>query len=757
MLAYSELPDRAEPNQQPAAPRHFRSFSALELFRWLWKRSGAIALAALTCSAALVAIGEIQTPVYTASAEIYVDPHALHLADRELAPSAKDASGLAMVVESQARLMTSNSVLLQVIRNIHLDKDPEFEGASRGGVAALLRWFGGGSRSAQDSAEIAALKSLNGRISISKPEHSSIIGISVASEDPAKAVMLANAIAHAYLVESRRLQAVAARQAVGDLSGPLKELQDRLRDADDALAIYKAQNNFADAYDAPIDPQQLTATNQRLAAARARALNAQARYDQIEASRSNLSDAGAMPQALQSPALADLRAQYAEARRRYAELKSELGPRHPALAHMAARIEELRRTLNEEVERFEQSAKSDLTHARDYEALLNGAIAAQKRQSVERLQASARLHELERDVEASRDAYQSFLKRSREIEEQVRLTPSIARIVGEATLPQRRSFPPAMSLLAYLGLLLGALGALVWFIVADRPSSDASELQAADPEAPPLAPDPEPAPEVQPRQQAAVVSMEKPLIARLQESDVARTLAGILTMAALPDLTRMGWPTLRAGLPLKAFLHRVDEMRVAVAKRAPADAMPVMAVIGAGGSEDRSIAMLNLALAVARNGGRVLMIDADHATRILSSKVNGPGKHKSRRFGLPRIAIKASRPIKTANGISVLPLRGGSDTKASIAIRKAIAQARAKGGYDLVILDGPPMPWSAADRKLLDVADGLVAVLPVSRNINGCVQDIMTALNGNERKLIGIVLDELNSPAVGARRDRQYA
>ena len=43
---------------------------------------------------------------------------------------------------------------------------------------------------------------------------------------------------------------------------------------------------------------------------------------------------------------------------------------------------------------------------------------------------------------------------------------------------------------------------------------------------------------------------------------------------------------------------------------------PVMAVIGAGSSEDRSIAALNIALAAARDGAKVLMIDADNkATR----------------------------------------------------------------------------------------------------------------------------------------------
>jgi Mrp family chromosome partitioning ATPase len=182
-----------------------------------------------------------------------------------------------------------------------------------------------------------------------------------------------------------------------------------------------------------------------------------------------------------------------------------------------------------------------------------------------------------------------------------------------------------------------------------------------------------------------------------------------------------------------------------------------MAVIGAGADEDRSIAALNVALAAARDGAKVLMIDADHVTHAVSNKINGLGKSETSRLGWLSIGAKTSRAIRTANGISILPVVKGSDATVSAAIRKAIAQARSAGGYDLVILDGPAMPWSAADRKLLDIADGLVAILPVSLDINDCMEDIIAALGGAERKLAGVILSELQSVTVGRQRDKQYA
>jgi uncharacterized protein involved in exopolysaccharide biosynthesis/Mrp family chromosome partitioning ATPase len=758
MLVYDQPIGQAGAGAAQPAPRAPAGFSVLELCRLLWRRRVAIAAAALICACAAVAIGKSLAPKYSATAQLYVDPRELQLVDRELTPRAQDVSGLSMVVESQARLITSNNVLLQVIRNTNLDRDPEFRGVSKGIMASLLGLIGIEVPAADPTTleQMSALDALNRHVNVKKTDRSFIVDIDVWSREPAKAAMLANALAQAYLTESRNSQATAARRATTDLSGRLKELKERLRNAENSLAIYKAQNNFVGTQDTLISDQQLSASNQRLAAARASTLDAQAKYDQIQASRRAATDNGAIPEALQSPTIANLRAQYAEARKRYAELAGELGPLHPSLRQMQQQVEDLRRTINEEVDRYATSANNDLTRARDYEASLNKALEAQKRQSVEMSQAAVRLRELERDVEASRDVYQAFLKRSRETEEQESLNTSSARIIGEATVPQRRVFPPSMSLIAMVGLVLGALAAAAWVVTADQLPS-VSEPRPAKPETRSSAPASKQPPDPAPPPRGAIASIEKPPIARLQESDVMRTLGGILASGGIPDVTRMGWPTLRAGFPLTTFLNAMREMRAPLAKRSAANATPVMAVIGAGAAKDRSIAALNIALAAARDGAKVLLIDADHVTHALSSKLNRPGKTEASHLSWLSIGTKTSRAIETTNGISVLPAITASDVKSSEAIHKAVAQARAATGYDLVVLDGPAMPWSPADCKLFDVAGGLVAVLPASLDINESMEKIITALGGAERKLVGVVLNELH-PAAGERqRDKQYA
>jgi uncharacterized protein involved in exopolysaccharide biosynthesis/Mrp family chromosome partitioning ATPase len=760
MLVFDQPIDQGKPGARATVPAS-SAFDLLALFRLLWRRKTTIIAAALCCAIAAVVIGKSLTPKYTATAQLYVDPRELQLVDRELTPRAQDVSGLSMVVESQARLITSNSVLFKVIQGTSLDKDPEFGGESTGVLTSLLGLLGLELRyaAAPKADHTIALDALIRHITIRKTERSFVVDVEVWSHDPAKAAMLANAIANAYLAESKNSQATAARRATVDLSGRLKELQERLRNAENALAVYKAQNNFVGTQDTLLSDQQLSASNQRLSAAHALTLDAQAKYDQFEASRRSATDPGATAEALQSPTIANLRAQYAEAKKRHAELAAELGPLHPAIKQAEKQVEDLRRTINEEVERFAQSAKNDLTRARDYETSLNKSLEAQKKQSVQLGQAAVRLRELERDVEANRDVYQAFFKRSRETEEQESLNTSAARIIGEATVPQRRTFPPAMSILAILGFMLGALGAAGWIVAVDRLPPDNTNPRSIEPETKPQAAPAARAPAQPPRPQPAqAATFEKPVIARLQDSDVIRTLGGILQGGAIADVTRFGWPTLRPGFPMTTFLNALRDIRTAIGSRSPANGMPVIAVIGAGTATDRSIAALNFALAAARDDAKVLMIDADREAHKLSNKLNRLGKSEPSRLGWLSIGSKASRATVTANGISILPAVTGGEAKAAEAIRKSIAQARAAGGCDLAILDGPSLPLGAADRKLVDEADAVVAVLPVNLDINDALEEVIAALGPAQRKLAGVILDELSPPPSMARqRGSAYA
>ena len=239
MLIYdqpiNQAKNQAESDARSAAVAAPGSFSVLDLVLLLWRRKIAIASAALLCACLAVAIGKSLTPKYTASAQLYVDPRELQLVDRELTPRAPDLSGLAMVVESQGRVITSNNVLLRVIRETNLEKDPEFGGGDGKSLfGTILSLFGielKPTAEQQKLVQTAALEQLIRHINVKKTDKTFIVDIDVWSTDPAKAAMISNAIAKAYLAESSQSQATRVRRATNDLSSRLAELQERLRNA----------------------------------------------------------------------------------------------------------------------------------------------------------------------------------------------------------------------------------------------------------------------------------------------------------------------------------------------------------------------------------------------------------------------------------------------------------------------------------------------------------------------------------------------
>src|SRR5262249_29972050 len=154
-----------------------------------------------------------------------------------------------------------------------------------------------------------------------------------------------------------------------------------------------------------------------------------------------------------------------------------------------------------------------------------------------------------------------------------------------------------------------------WVVAVDRlpPSQPADpRLRSSSPAS--ASPD-------RPRGEAPVASIvDKPVLARLQDSDVIRTLGGILASTPAADVTRFGWPTLRPGFPLTTFLNALRDIRAAVGRCAGAETVPVIALISEEECSDRCVAALNFALAAARDGANVLMIDADRKEHELSDK-----------------------------------------------------------------------------------------------------------------------------------------
>ncbi len=544
----------------------------------LWQGKWIILLTTLAGFGLAVAFVKLVPHRYTATTQILVDPMDLRAAQTDISPTIPQSDAAVLQVESQSRVIGSDTVLRRVVAAEGLDHDPEF---AAGPLAA-------------DHAALAALESLRKSVTIRRPERTFVIEVSVTSRDPAKAARLANAIAQAYLTEQTQVRADAARQVSQALSARLKELQARVRDAENNVEAYKASHNIIGVNGELVGEQTLSELNTQLNTARARSTEAKARLDQIQAFQKAKEPVGAFPEAVQSTTITMLRSQYNEIMRREAEQKSTLGERHPAIIEIEAQAEKLHRSIEEEVNRIAIAARAEYQRAQDDEAQLSRHVDALKSNSLSTNESLVGLRELEREVQANRTVYESFLVRSRETSEQEQVDTKNIRIISRADLPLTRSWPPSGALIALAAMMLGAAcGIGIVILRALHDSGSPRERQDID---------------ARPNRLGAAVrrlwrpraeTPSIPVIAELPPTDISYSLAAVEN-------------------PNSRFAREIRKVADVLREQHTTRTNPSVLVVASCDEDDTTTVALSRAAAAAARQ-RVLLVDADLQRRTLAA------------------------------------------------------------------------------------------------------------------------------------------
>jgi hypothetical protein len=300
---------------------------------------------------------------------------------------------------------------------------------------------------------------------------------------------------------------------------------------------------------------------------------------------------------LNAPSLTNLRAQQTAAFEKIAELSAELGPRHPSVKNAEARVNELRRLIDIELERIRASSSKDLEQARNVEERLRGDVEQLRQRALVAAQASVKLRDLEREVDVNRGLYQSFFARSRQTEEAQPSNLMSTHIVTTATPPAARSFPPSAGLMMAAGFVLGGLlgGALSVFLEM-RNGAGRTKLTSA------------------PSDEAAREPM------RFTITDATQfIIRPSLGPRSRIELARLGIPVARRpedGSELDAiashFQSLIDD----------SDEPQIIAFVGEAKDHARTIMSINLALALSLAGLDIALVDADPKDAALGSFVD---------------------------------------------------------------------------------------------------------------------------------------
>ncbi|MBL8589042.1 MAG: GumC family protein [Methylobacteriaceae bacterium] len=625
-----------------------------EIVAILTRRAVLIGLIALATTTLAVAYLLVARPLYSASTALLVDARNRPPIGSEAQPTnnAPDAA----LVESQVKLISSDTVLRRVVDSEKLDADIEFAPTTPGLRTRLFALVGLAKiDSGPADMKLRALESLQRAVTVKRSERTYVIDVEVATREADKSARIANAIARAYVADLQAANDAYAARSAEWLRTRIAELQQRVQEAERRAQSFREANDLVSANGKSVNEQDLADLSQQLTEARAKASEARARYEQIRRMTANGRTPEGVGEGLKSGVIERLRQQQAEIVRQEANYRMTLGPRHPAFIEVRQQLAETNRLIQEEARRLVEVAASEHQSARAHEAALARRLGEAKGQTATDGKALVQLRELEREVEASRIVYEKFLRARETVKEDTFETP-LARMISPAVAPQAPSSPKKLAILSMalaggLGLGVGAALGVDYLASGGKPPSRAPAVRATPTRRRRIAEDPD-----------------------------------VIGRFALADARAPGWRArfMRRRAPedgASAEAARVlDEAR----GDPPARSLHV-ARLEAEGAESRSQLTLLLARAAARRGERVLIIASAAATGPLAPAPEAtPARIDC--FGSDRIAW----PLAGADaGILVMAPQASRDVERDDATTASRSSGSLRARFDLVLFDGP--------------------------------------------------------------------
>jgi len=426
----------------------------------LRRRAVFIAGVTLACAAMSLAYVLLAAPKYVASGRILLSPSGSQVAETNAA-SHGTADTNAIEVENQIKTMTSLSVLNKVIAREKLELDPLFGAKSKGILPALL--IGIGVVPAADPHAIA-LRQLERAVSATRNPGSFAVDIAVATPDRETSARVASAVMDTYVEDAARVLPEAMPGIAAPTDASLETLRARLGDAEQSYQKYRQDNGISGTNGQPVIEKQVGELTSQIAASEARVSDLRSMLTRVQRAEDDR-DFNAVSRALLSRAVETLKNRYIAARRIEADLAETFGPRHPDLRLARRELAEAKRLLDQAISDMVQSSTAELERTRATVTRLKARLEASKKDLIKSSEASARLKELERDVETSRAAYQEFQLQSRDLGEQQRVGRSNPRILNRATPPlERGGASPVRVLLISILLGLGLAVSLAWLL-----------------------------------------------------------------------------------------------------------------------------------------------------------------------------------------------------------------------------------------------------------------------------------------------------
>ena len=627
------------------------------------------------------------------------------------------------------KILQSDLLALQVIKELALDRRPEFGGKTEPLPSSLD--LAPDPLQADTGRTTSLLGSFRGSLRVALAPNTHIIEVHYRSPDKDLAATVVNTLMTTYTENNFKSRFDSTMQASDWLSKQLVDLQMKVETSQEKLVHYQKEHEILGIDDKQnITTEKLDELNKALTTAESERMDKESVYrlvqagdiDTISSAANALDNAGAGQSG--SALLDNLRADRPT-------LKSKPRTEHavraglPKLAQINNQLKEIDAEIVTESKKIAGKIKGQYLAAVQRENMLHEALEKQKQEANKLNESAIEYSLLKRDLDTNRQLYEGLLEKLKEAGVSAGLRSNNFRIVNVARVPTgpiEPNIPRNLSFAFMLGLTSGVGLAFL--------------LEGLDNT-------------VRTTEQAQMISGLPPLgmiplgSRTAREGATAKRLVIATSKEAVELITQVR--------PQSQMAESYRALRTSLLLSSLGAPPKVIMITSALPQEGKTTTSINCAVVLAQKGIRVLLIDAD-LRRPSIHKTLGMGP----RSGLSNVLTGSATLEQAITRSSILPnlsvLPAGTpppnpaELLASTNMRDVLDQLR--GEYDHIVLDTPPT-LSVTDAVVLSPrADAIVLVIRSGQTTKQALRrsrDILTQVNA---KVSGVLLNavDLSSP-----------
>jgi polysaccharide biosynthesis transport protein len=701
-----------------------------EYLRVLIKRKWTVLLCFVGIFTAIAVATLKMTPIYEAAGSIAVnksDPGLVNFKD----------SGAVSVdyfdpadMDTEVKILESDLLALQVIRQLNLDKRPEFGG--RPGTSASLNLTPDPLQA--DAARTSSLLSMfRGNLRVVLVPNSRIIELHFRSPNPDLAATIVNTLATTYVEQNFKTKFESTMQAADWLSKQLVDLQIKVETSQEKLVKYQKEHEILGIDEKQnITTAKLDELNKELTTAESDRMEKESVYRLVQsgdpdviASAPHTGTTGTGTGSTSSSSLLDnLRSKQADLKIQVAELSTQFGSAYPKVAQLSSQLKEIDTQIQGEMRKITARVRSDYMAALQREGMLRAAMDKQKQEANKLNESAIEFSLLKRDVETNRQLYEGLLEKLKEAGVTAGLRSSNVKIVNVARVPTGPSEPNVPRNLAFAFVLGLTSGVGLAFLLENLDNT------------------------VRTPEQAQIISGLPSLgMIPMGSGRIEATNHKRLSVASSKEAVEL----VTQARPQSQMAESYRALRTSLLLSNIGSPPKVILITSALPQEGKTTTSINTAVVLAQKGVRVLLIDAD---------LRRPGVHKTLgmgpRSGLSNVLTGSAKLQQTITKSPMLPtlfvLPAGTpppnpaELLASSNMSNLLTELRDQ--YDHIIIDTPPT-LSVTDAVVLATkSDAVVLVIRSGQTTKGALRRSRDLLAQVNAKVTGVLLNavDLNSP-----------